>query len=98
MESQLVVPRFVLDELQTLADSSDHLRKPRRRGLDVLGKLRNIKRADVAIYEATHETEADKDVDQKLLSLAKELNAGPVQRLQPWEGRPTPGRGHPQHQ
>jgi len=76
VESQLVVPRFVLDELQTLADSSDHLKRNRgRRGLDVLGKLRNIKRADVAIYEATHETEADKDVDQKLLSLAKELNA-----------------------
>ena len=75
-ESQLVVPRFVLDELQTLADSSDYLKRNRgRRGLDVLTKLRGVKRADVAIYEATRETESEKDVDQKLMSLAKTLNA-----------------------
>ena len=75
-ESQLIVPRFVLDEMQTLADSSDNLKRGRgRRGLDVLGKLRAIKRADVVLYEATHQTESEKDVDQKLMSLAKELNA-----------------------
>jgi len=75
-DTQLVVPRFVLDELQTLADSSDHLKRNRgRRGLDVLSKLRTVRRADVAIYEATRETESEKDVDQKLLSLAKGLNA-----------------------
>jgi len=75
-DTQLVVPRFVLDELQTLADSSDHLKRNRgRRGLDVLAKLRAVRRADVAIYEATRETESEKDVDQKLLSLAKGLNA-----------------------
>ena len=75
-DTQLVAPRFVLDELQTLADSSDHLKRNRgRRGLDVLAKLRAVKRADVAIYEATRETESEKDVDQKLLSLAKGLNA-----------------------
>lgn len=76
MESQLVVPRFVLDELQTLADSADNLKRNRgRRGLDVLGKLRQTKRADVVLYEASHETESEKEVDQKLMSLAKELNA-----------------------
>ena len=75
-DTQLIVPRFVLDELQTLSDSSDHLKRNRgRRGLDVLAKLRGVKRADVAIYEATRETESEKDVDQKLLSLAKTLNA-----------------------
>ena len=75
-ESQLIVPRFVLDEMQTLADSSDNLKRNRgRRGLDILGKLRTIKRADVVLYEATHQTESEKDVDQKLMSLAKELNA-----------------------
>ena len=76
LESQLIVPRFVLDELQTLADSSDNLKRNRgRRGLDILGKLRTIRRADVVLYEATHQTESEKDVDQKLMSLAKELNA-----------------------
>ena len=76
LESQLIVPRFVLDELQTLADSSDNLKRNRgRRGLDVLGKLRQQKRADVVLFEASHQTESDKDVDQKLMSLAKELNA-----------------------
>jgi uncharacterized protein YacL len=76
VESQLIVPRFVLDELQTLADSSDNLKRNRgRRGLDVLGKLRQTKRTDVVLYEATHETESDKDVDQKLMALAKEINA-----------------------
>jgi uncharacterized protein YacL len=76
VESQLVVPRFVLDELQTLADSGDNLKRNRgRRGLDVLGKLRQTKRAEVILYEASHETESEKDVDQKLMSLAKELNA-----------------------
>ena len=76
IESQLVVPRFILDELQTLADSADNLKRNRgRRGLDVLGKLRQAKRAEVVLYEASHETESEKDVDQKLMSLAKELNA-----------------------
>ena len=75
-DTQLIVPRFVLDELQTLSDSSDHLKRNRgRRGLDVLAKLRAVKRADVAIYEATRETESEKDVDQKLVSLAKTLGA-----------------------
>jgi uncharacterized protein YacL len=41
----------------------------------VLGKLRQTKRAEVVLYEASHETESEKDVDQKLMSLAKELNA-----------------------
>ena len=76
LESQLVVPRFILDELQTLADSGDNLKRNRgRRGLDVLGKLRSAKRAEVVIYEASHETESEKETDQKLMSLAKELNA-----------------------
>jgi len=76
LESQLVVPRFILDELQTLADSGDNLKRNRgRRGLDVLGKLRQTLRAEVVLYEASHETESEKDVDQKLMSLAKELNA-----------------------
>lgn len=76
IESQLVVPRFILDEMQTLSDSGDNLKRNRgRRGLDVLGKLRQSKRTEVVIYEASHETESEKDVDQKLMSLAKELNA-----------------------
>jgi uncharacterized protein YacL len=84
-ESQLVVPRFVLQELQTVADSSDKLKRNRgRRGLDVLTKLRDASRADVIIYEGVPhhhqhyqdvpEPAEDATVDERLLALAKELN------------------------
>jgi uncharacterized protein YacL len=84
-ESQLVVPRFVLQELQMIADSGDKLKRNRgRRGLDVLTKLRDASRADVIIYEGVPhhhqhyqdvpEPAEDKTVDEKLLALAKELN------------------------
>lgn len=75
LETQLVVPHFVLDELQAVADSPDRLKRNRgRRGLDVLGKLRNASRADVALYESPHE-EGEGGVDQKLMHLAKQLTA-----------------------
>ena len=83
-ESQLVVPRFVLQELQAVADSSDKLKRNRgRRGLDVLTKLRDASRADVIIYEGMPhqhhhhegvEDPAEMTVDERLLALAKELN------------------------
>jgi uncharacterized protein YacL len=77
LESQLIVPRFVLLELQTVADSAEKLKRNRgRRGLDVLAKLQNNKRVDVAIYEASlHEHDENiSGVDQQLMALAKELN------------------------
>ena len=76
IESQLVVPQFVLNELQQIADSADKLKRNRgRRGLDVLAKLRNNTRADVVIYEPHHEADDASGVDQRLMNLALELGA-----------------------
>src|SRR4029079_3256301 len=75
IESQLVVPHFVLNELQQIADSADKLKRNRgRRGLDVLAKLRNNVRSDVAIYDPHREDEG-MGVDQRLMNLATELGA-----------------------
>lgn len=77
LESQVIVPRFVLEELQQIADSGDRLKRLRgRRGLDVLTKLRAVNRADVVLYDGSAPAvEAFHEVDQKLLELAKQLNA-----------------------
>lgn len=76
LESALIVPRFVLDELQTIADSSDKLKRNRgRRGLDVLTKLRALPKAEVMIYDHSVHAETEVEgVDQKLLVLAKQLS------------------------
>jgi uncharacterized protein YacL len=75
IESQIIVPRFVLDELQAVADSADKMKRNRgRRGLDVLGKLQNNKRVDVILYaHSARDEDADAPVDQRLMDLAKEL-------------------------
>jgi uncharacterized protein YacL len=77
IESQLVVPQFVIDELQLIADSGDKLKRNRgRRGLDVMQKLRGTPHADVAMYDASaREIAGAFDVDQKLVHLAHEMNA-----------------------
>lgn len=78
LESNLIVPRFVLDELQQIADSSDRLKRNRgRRGLDVLKKLQDNRRVEVVLYESgpREEHAAELEVDQKLMMLAKELSA-----------------------
>src|SRR5438552_3692607 len=75
IDSQLIVPQFVLNELQQIADSGDKLKRNRgRRGLDVLAKLRNSARTDVAIYDPHGEDDETAGVDQRLMNLAKELN------------------------
>jgi uncharacterized protein YacL len=67
----LVVPRFVLDELQHIADSSDTLRRNRgRRGLEILGRMQKDARTPVEIAEERYpEIE---EVDAKLVALARE--------------------------
>ncbi len=77
LESQLIVPRFVLFELQQVADSADKLKRNRgRRGLDVLSKLQGSNRVSVVLYDSSaREDEKDAGVDTKLLNLAKDLNA-----------------------
>ena len=75
IESQLIVPQFVLGELQQIADSADNLKRARgRRGLDVLAKLRANPRTDVALYDPHREDDLG-GVDTRLMHLAKELNA-----------------------
>ena len=69
----LVIPRFVLEELQSVADSSDPQRRQRgRRGLDVLGELREIRNIDLRI----NESEAKRgDLEAKLVFIASSLKA-----------------------
>ena len=66
----LVVPRFVLDEVQRLADSPDNLRRTRdRRGLEILGRMR--KAGLVAVEITDEDAPAVAEVDSKLVELAK---------------------------
>ncbi len=76
-ESQLIVPRFVLRELQRVADSSDKLKRARgRRGLDVLAKLQTNSKVEVILYEASPDpNDSEQEVDQLLMSLAHHLGA-----------------------
>lgn len=72
MEGVLVVPQFVLTELQHIADSSDTLKRTRgRRGLDVLNKLKDERSTAVLIVE--EDFEDVQEVDLKLMRLAKKM-------------------------
>lgn len=75
IDQPLIVPRFVLQELQGIADSSDKLRRNRgRRGLDILNKLQKSTGVEVKIHDAEiPELAGIKEVDQKLVVLAKHL-------------------------
>lgn len=70
----LVVPRFVLEELQHIADSADTLRRNRgRRGLDILNRLQKETNVPVEITDADFDNVAE--VDAKLVKLARQLHA-----------------------
>jgi uncharacterized protein YacL len=76
LDVKLLVPKFVLDELQRIADSSDRLKRNRgRRGLDILAKLQTNRKTQVLIYESAAQEESKEPVDQKLVALAGELDA-----------------------
>jgi uncharacterized protein YacL len=73
IEGEMLVPRFVLTELQHIADSSDALRRNRgRRGLDMLHRLRN--EAVTALRITDLDIEGVREVDDKLVLLAKRLH------------------------
>ncbi len=74
LEAKFIVPRFVLRELQQVADSSDSLKRARgRRGMDILSKLQKNPNIDVKIH---NEDFIDiKEVDAKIVKLAKVLGA-----------------------
>jgi uncharacterized protein YacL len=74
IEGIIVVPQFVLRELQQIADSSDSIKRSRgRRGLDILNRIRRQHGAEVKIHEGDFPEETE--VDAKLVRLAKMLNA-----------------------
>ena len=74
VEGRFLVPRFVLRELQQVADSQDTLKRNRgRRGLDVLNRLQKSSNISVKIHE--EDFPDVKDVDAKIVRLAKVLNA-----------------------
>ena len=74
IESQLIMPGFVLGELQAIADSQDRLRRARgRRGLDILNRLRTQPKIEFQIYDRDLPEFAGQPVDMKLVILAKHL-------------------------
>jgi uncharacterized protein YacL len=74
IDNQLVMPQFVIAELQAIADSGDKLRRNRgRRGLDILNRLRSDPKVDLMIYDRELPEFAGQPVDQKLVLLAKHL-------------------------
>lgn len=72
LDGDLIIPQFVLQELQVIADSSESTKRTRgRRGLDILNKIK--KQAFVKIIISDSDYPSTKEVDQKLILLAKEL-------------------------
>jgi uncharacterized protein YacL len=75
IDNQLIMPQFVIAELQTIADSGDRLRRDRgRRGLDILNRLRSDPTIDFQVYDRELPQFAGQPVDQKLVLLAKQLD------------------------
>ena len=70
---ELVIPRFVLDELQHIADSADGLRRQRgRRGMEILADLQESRTIPVRISDI--DVEGTREVDSKLVILARQLS------------------------
>lgn len=74
LEARFVVPRFVLNELQALADSTDHMKRQKgKRGIEVLHSLKKEQNIEIDIYN--EEVEGVKSVDEKVVVLAQTLDA-----------------------
>lgn len=75
LEGTLLIPRFVLKELQNIADSSDIVRRAKgRRGLDILKELQDAK-TPIAVSIIEDNPGNSTEVDEKLIILAKQYNA-----------------------
>lgn len=73
LDTQMIVPQFILHEIQDIADSNDKMRRTRgRRGLEVLSKLQNNPAAEIRMMETGTENES-RSVDHRLVALAKEM-------------------------
>ena len=74
LEGTFVIPHFILEELQHIADSSDSLKRARgRRGLDILNRVQKMVDIEVSIVD--NDFPHIKEVDSKLVALAKETDA-----------------------
>jgi uncharacterized protein YacL len=74
LEGLIMVPRFVLKEIQQIADSTDPIKRARgRRGLEMLNRIQRTTQAEVRVHEGDFPEE--KEVDAKLVRLARNLNA-----------------------
>ncbi|HLG22353.1 MAG TPA: PIN domain-containing protein, partial [Candidatus Manganitrophaceae bacterium] len=74
LEGTYIVPQFILQELQHIADSSDSLKRARgRRGLDILHRIQKMADIDVRIVE--EDFPLIKEVDSKIVALGKRLSA-----------------------
>ncbi len=75
LESLMIVPSFILNEVQDIADSHDKGRRVRgRRGLEILQKLQDNPKADVIIYDSDAKASTRDAIDQLLVRLAKDLD------------------------
>ncbi len=74
LEGVFILPQFILQELQHIADAGDSMKRARgRRGLDILHKIQKMSRITVRIID--QDFPKIKEVDAKLVALAKVLNA-----------------------
>ena len=76
IESEVTVPRFILQELQTIADSADRLKRKRgRRGLDILNTMQAEKNIDLVIRDMDFAADLGGTVDEMLVTAAERLDA-----------------------
>lgn len=74
LEGPLVIPQFILQELQHIADSADSLKRARgRRGLDILNRMQKGDTVEVRVVDDDYPD--IKEVDAKLIALGREMNA-----------------------
>ncbi len=74
MEGEIILPRFILQELQHIADSGDNLKRNKgRRGLDAINAIKKCPDVEVKIVDKDYPD--IKQVDEKLVALAKDLKA-----------------------
>ena len=79
LESRLVVPDFVLKEVQDIADSNDKGRRTRgRRGLEVLSKLQNSANVEITVQDTQYSDYKGMTVDQRIVALAKTIAGGVI--------------------
>ncbi|MDP7249802.1 MAG: PIN/TRAM domain-containing protein [Planctomycetota bacterium] len=92
LDVPILIPRFVLDELQMVADSNDRQKRMRgRRGLDILNRLQNSPRISIQIHE-DNEDEDSMAVDSRLVAVAKRQGSriittdSPLEKIAQLEG------------